>query len=814
MPRPPALAAEMLYRPCDLSLFSFSTTEELAAATEILGQERAVNAIRFGLDIHKPGYNLFVLGDTGSGRHSAVRKLIEQKLDKGPAPCDWCYIYNFAEPNKPRLLNVPAGRGSILKLDMQRFVTELPKAITGAFEGDEYRSRIEAINDNFKSREERSLQSLGQEASEQGIALVRTPHGFMFAPLAGEEPMEQEAFEKLPEAEQKRLGELIAGFTDKLKQLMMKFPRWRRELQAQIKEASRETLSMAVGHLIEELREKYRLLPAVDSFLCDVMHDIVEEGERLRESSANAEDSPTPPPNGMLSTLRYKVNLLVDNTGTEAAPVVTEDNPIYPNLVGRVDHISQMGALLTNFTLIKAGALHRANGGYLILDAFKVLTQPYAWEGLKRALRAQQVRIESLGEAYGFMSASLLDPQPMPLDLKVILIGTRRTYYLLKALDPDFTELFKVAADFESELPRNADSTQLYAQYIATLAQKHAFLPFERAAVARLIEHASRLSSDSERLSTSRWKITDLMTEAHYLASVSQQATVSRENIEQALQAAIHRSDRIRHQYQDEILRETLMIDVSGERIGQINGLAVIALDDFRFAHPVRITATARKGHGDIIDIERETELGGALHTKGVLILSSFLGARYAASHPLSLDASLVFEQSYGEIDGDSASMAELCALISAIAQIPIKQSFAITGSVNQFGEAQAIGGVNEKIEGFFDICEKKRLTGQQGVLIPESNVKHLMLEDKVVTACKAGQFAIYAYRSVDEAIELLTGLAAGDSTSQNAAEEGTVNARIIAALARFSKKGKKGKPRENAAKTREEKANNDEPAS
>jgi lon-related putative ATP-dependent protease len=766
-----ALPAEKLYHACDLSLFTFQTTAELEATTEIIGQERAVDAIGFAIDIQRPGFNLFVLGEPGSGRHSVVRRLLEAKALEEAVPSDWCYVNNFAEPNKPRLLCVPHGRGGQLKRDMQQFGAELAKAIQSAFESDEYRLRVEAINNDFKEKEEKALQELGSAASGDGVVLLRTPHGFVFAPLAGEEAMSHEEFEKLSDDEKSRIGKLIEEYSERLKQLMLQLPRWRRDTQTQIKDASREILRLAVGHLIEELREHYKDLPDVLAFLDEVMNDVVEEGEQLREQPKPEGEGSGTGFGGSLSTLRYQVNVLVDNAGAKGAPVVYEDNPIYPNLVGRVDHIAQMGTLLTNFTLIKPGALHRANGGYIVLDALKLLTQPYAWEGLKRALQASQVRIESLGQAWGLISTISLEPEPMPLTIKVVLIGERRIYYLLKALDPDFAELFKVPADFENELARDAESTRRYADYLATLIKGNSLRPFNREAVARVIEHAARLCEDAERLTANRRQVADLLQEADYRAGEAGHDVVRCEDVESALAARIRRVDRVRSRYQEEILRETLLISVSGERIGQINGLAVLSLDDFMFAHPVRITATVRVGEGDVIDIERETELGGAIHSKGVMILTSFLGARYSRTVPLSLSASLVFEQSYGPVEGDSASLAELCALLSVLANAPIRQSLAVTGSVNQFGDVQAIGAVNEKIEGFFDICKARGVTGKQGVLIPSSNMKHLMLRDEVVAACADGRFHIYAIETVDEAISVLTGLPAESINDQVSAQ-------------------------------------------
>jgi len=771
-----ALDTGKLYQRCDPELFAFHTTEELPATTEIIGQERAVDAIAFGIDIQRPGYNLFVLGDSGSGRHSVVRRILEANAAQEAVPSDWCYINNFTEANKPRLLRVPAGRGSQLKRDMQQFVAELSTAIQSAFESDEYRLRLEAINNAFKEKEERALQELGKAASDDGVVLLRTPHGFVFAPVSGEEAMSHEEFDKLPEAEKARIGKLIEDHSERLRQLMLQLPRWRRDTQTQIKDASREFLSLAVGHLIDELRDNYSDLPEVLAFLDDVTNDVIEEGEQLREQPKSDGEASGSIISGSLSTLRYQVNLLVDNAGISAAPVVYEDNPIYPNLVGRVDHIAQMGTLLTNFTLIKPGALHRANGGYIVLDALKLLMQPYAWEGLKRSLQANQVRIESLGQAWGLVSTISLEPEPMPLKVKVVLIGERRIYYLLKALDPDFAKLFKIPADFENELPRNDASSRQYAEYLATLIRGAGLRPFDREAVARIVEHAARLCEDAERLTANRRQMLDLLQESDHWAGKAGRKSVQCEDVETALAARIRRVDRIRCKYQEEILRNTLLISVTDSRVGQVNGLAVLSLDDFMFAHPVRITATARVGEGDVIDIEREAELGGPIHSKGVMILSSFIGARYSRTVPLSLAASLVFEQSYGPVEGDSASMAELCALLSVLSDVPIRQSLAITGSVNQFGDMQAIGAVNEKIEGFFDICQARGLTGGQGVLIPASNVKHLMLRREVVSACAAGKFFVYAAHNVDEAIELLTGIPVE-----------TINTKVAAQLAELS---------------------------
>ncbi len=787
MPQIPPVSAQSLLRRCDPALMDFETTAELTDSADIVGQSRALGAVSFGIDIKQPGFNLFVLGDPGSGRHAAVRRLLEAKAAGEPAPSDWCYVNNFSDPNKPRLLRLPPGRGDQLKHDMQQFVAELAKAISAAFESEEYRVRIEAIQEEFKQREESALRELGQASGEKGIALLRTPHGFVFAPIKGEETMGPEEFEKLPDEEKTRIGHLIEEYGERLHKLMHQFPQWRREMQVRIKEASREALGLAVGHLIEELKERYTDLLNVLEFLDEVMRDVIESGEELREQPKTEGDMSGVIVSGSISLARYQVNLLVDNGAAKAAPVIFEDNPIYPNLVGRVDSVAHMGTLVTNFSMIKPGALQRANGGYLVLDAAKVLTQPYAWEGLKRALRSAQLRIESLGQVFGFASTLPLEPEAMPLNVKVVLVGERILYYLLKEYDPEFEELFKVGADFESDVARNEPNMRSYGRFLGMLARHYGLRPFDRHAVARMIEHSARLAGDSEKLSASTRRLSDLMQEASHHAGQAARLVVGREDVEAALDAQRHRASRLHESLQEQILRDNLLIASSGGHVGQVNGLAVIDLGDFMFAHPVRITATARIGEGDVIDIERESELGGSIHSKGVMILSAFLAARYARSLPLSLSASLVFEQSYGPVEGDSASLAELCALLSALASVPIRQSLAITGSVNQYGRVQPIGGVNEKIEGFFDICKARGLSGEQGVVIPQSNVKHLMLREDVVAACVEGKFHVYAVEDVDQAVELLTGVPAGEPDAQGLVPEGTINYLVATQLAELT---------------------------
>ncbi|WP_126446546.1 Lon protease family protein [Sulfuricystis multivorans] len=783
---PAPLSPDQLGQRCDPAQLGFATTDEVLLSPAGIAQQRARAALHFALETRAPGFNAFLLGEPGYGRHRLVARLLDELAPRQAVPPDLCYVYNFADSNRPRLLILPPGRGARLKADMQRFVAELAKAIAAAFESDTFRGQAEALQEEYKEREDQALRRLGQTASENGIALLRTPQGFMFAPLKGEETMGPDDFEALPDAEKERLNKLIEAYGEKLRELLHQFPRWRRELQARLLALSRETMTLAVGHLIEELKAHYVDLINVVAFLDEVMRDVVDSAEELRETKGEAE-GPVGAMAGNLPLSRYQVNLLIDHGATQGAPIVFEDPPSFQNLIGRVDHIAHMGTLITHFTMIRAGALQRANGGYLVLDADKLLGQPYAWEGLKRALRARQVRIESLGQIFGLLSTLTIEPEPIPLDLKVILIGERHLYYLLKEYDPEFEQLFKVAADFDDVVPREAPTITGYASFIASEVRAKQLRPFDAAAVARVIDHAARLADDAARLTTATRQIADLLVEADFHAAQAQHPVVGAADVDDALAARRARSERLQRLGIDEIRRGVRLIDLAGSQVGQINGLVVYDLAGERFGQPVRISATIRLGEGEVIDIEREAELGGPIHSKGVMILASFLAARYARLQPFSLTASLVFEQSYGPVEGDSASLAELAALLSALANAPIRQGIAVTGSVNQFGQVQAIGGVNEKVEGFFDTCQATGLTGEQGVIIPIANLEHLMLRPDVVEACAAGRFHLWAVANVDQAIELLTGVPAGMPDEQGNIPPGTINYLIAVQLAEMA---------------------------
>ena len=783
MTTPSPLSLEDLAHRCDARQFAFATTEELEDLGIVPGQERATEAIELAVGIEREGYNLFVMGRAGCGRHTLVRQRIEARAKSAPRPSDWVYVNNFVLPHRPIAIELPPGRGAGLSADMTRLVEELRSNIPAVFEGDEYRSKADSIDAEFKERHEKAFSGLGDEAMSQGVALLRTPAGFSFAPVKEGEVIGADEFAKLPESEQQRIKSAIEALQTKLERLIRDTMRWRKERLERVHELNREMTLYAVGHLVDELKQSYAAWPRVVEYLDAVQHDVLENADDFRKQ----DEEPSPIARLMQheepSLRRYQVNVLVDNGAPDGTPVVYADHPTLQNLVGRVDHISRLGTLVTDFALIKPGALHRANGGYLLIDAIRLLTQPFAWEGLKRALLRHQIRIESLGEVYGLVSTLSLEPEPIPLKLKVVLVGERMLFYLLQAYDPDFDKLFRVAADFEEHFERNPETSLLFARFIATRARADGLLPLERDAVARVLDFGSRTAGDTRKVTANVESMIELLHEADHRARQDGNTAIGAASIQGAIDAQRHRAGRLRAQVQEAILRGKVLIDTAGAAVGQINGLSVFDLGDFAFAEPVRITATTRLGEGQVIDIQREAELGGAIHSKGVMILSSFLAARFSGNLPHSLAASLVFEQTYGHVDGDSASLAELCALLSSLADAPIRQGYAVTGSINQLGEVQPIGAVNEKIEGFFDICLARGLTGEQGVLIPAANVDHLMLRDEVIAAAAAGTFRIFAVRTVDEAIELLTGVPAGSPLDAAAGAPFSLNGRVAARL-------------------------------
>lgn len=783
------LKPDDLYTSCHPEMIPYELTSDAAATPAVVpGQQRALEAIEFGIGMHRDNYNLYVAGSNGLGKHALVNRLLRHLAAGQETPPDWCYVNNPGGFYAPNALKLPAGMGQQLRQNMSRLISDLSMAVPAAFESDEYRTRVQQIEDQSEEKKERTLGELADRALGQGVLLTRTESGYTLSPTNSDQPMEADEFRQLRQVEQDRIEALIDELKQELKAILLKIPAWAKEAMEKLRELNGSLASSTVDQYFPELLKKYATLPEVTAYLDSLHNDLVANIEDFLpdESADSGVDNRQQPASAELQ--RFEVNVLVDNSQLQGAPVIYEDNPTYNNLAGRIEHIAEYGALTTNFSLIKPGALHRANGGYLILDADKILNQDFAWELLKRALYAKEIRIETLEHALSLVNTISLEAETIPLEIKVILVGSHTIYGLLKSHDPEFDELFKVMVDFASDLERDEASTQQFAALIANMVRHNNLLSVTRDAAARIIEYASREADDAEKLSLHLGCIKDLLLESDYWARREKHLQISRSDVQQAIDARLRRSDQLREIMHEEIQRDTVLIDTSGNCIGQVNALTVIHSGDFSFGQPSRITATAHLGDGKVMDIEREVEMGGPIHSKGVLILSSCLAHRYAQKQTLAFGGTLVFEQNYAEVEGDSASIAEFCALLSALTQLPIQQDLAVTGSMNQFGQVQAIGGVNQKIEGFYDICRTRGLTGGQGVIIPHANIKHLMLRQDVVDAVAEKQFHINAIDEVDEALELLTGLTAGDMDENGCYPEGTINALVVERLDQLHK--------------------------
>ncbi|WP_431023480.1 Lon protease family protein [Halomonas sp. H5] len=780
------LEVARVFRACPESRFAFQSTAELVPLDPLSGHRRASEALDFGAAMRPRGFNLFVLGEAEHLARQLVLPYLEARAAEGKAPPDCCYLHNFDDPSTPRQLRLPAGMGRVLRGDIEQLVEELRVAIPAIFDSDEYQNRLQELKQAMGERQRDLIEAVRREAREHDIVLLSTPNGFSLAPAEGDGMMSPEAYEKLPKDDRERIEGTVEILQRKLQQAIRQMPRLAHELRQQIQILKEEMLQSVIAAPLEELEDRYREQAGVIAHFA-----AIREALLLHLEAFLAED-PEIPPEAIFS--RCQLNLLVDNGPCEGAPVVQVGLPSHQHLVGRIEHHVHQGTLLTDFSLIRAGALHRANGGYLVLDARALLQQPGAWETLKRALRAGEIRTESLEQAYGLISTVTLEPEPIPLEVKVVLCGERHFYYLLSEHDPEFLELFKVQADLDDELPWHDAFLEEYARLIATLARAAGLPPLDPSGVAAVIERAARLAGDQQRLMAQARPLDDLLAEAAHWAGDA--AVIRRAHVEQAVVQQRRRAGRVYELSQERIHRGTVMIATDGEVVGQVNGLSVLQLGGFAFGQPSRITATARPGPGQVVDIEREAKLGGRIHTKAVMILSRWLADRYAPRGALSLSASLAFEQSYGGIEGDSASVAEACVLVSAIAGVPLTQSLAVTGSINQHGEVQAVGGVNEKVEGFFAVCREAGLAGQ-GVILPAANVPHLMLDGEVREALAEGRFFLYAVGHLDEALELLTGQVPGSRGADGDFPEGSLNARVVARLESFrlalKRQGKQG---------------------
>lgn len=757
----------------------FKSTDELDSYIGILGQERATSAIGFGVAMHRSGYNIYVMGESGTGRMSYLKKYLETEAGHHGSPDDWVYVNNFDDPRKPRVLRLPAGLANQLQKDFEQFIDRLLMTFPAAFENPTYQQRKGVIERDFNKRYDQAIDQIEQEALKKNIALYRDSGSLSFTPMNEGKAMNETEFALLPDRQREKFNNDISELETTLNDALVELPQWKRESNEKLQALNRKTIDQALDPLLKPLHKDYSnqkdILAYLDSVKQHLHRSVVEllADERTLESREEINKRST------LEEL-YSPNLLVAHDSQPRTPVIYESHPSYKNLFGRIEYASEMGALITNYRQICPGSLHLANGGYLLLEASKLLEEPFAWDALKRALKEQQLKIESPYSEMGLLNTTTLNPETIPLDVKVILIGSRDIYYILQQLDNDFHEMFRVLVDFDDQIPRTPESTRAFAQLLKNRADTEGYPPLTASAVARMIEHSCRLTENQSQLSAKIGELFDLLAEADFIRRQNRGRKINHDHINQALAAKAERTGRISRQILQEVLEGSILIDTEGEKVGKINGLTVLSAGDSYFGSPARITATVYPGSQGIVDIEREVALGQAIHSKGVMILTGYLGSCYARNFPLTLSANLTMEQSYGYVDGDSASMAELCCLISALTGIPIKQGFAITGSMNQHGEVQAIGGVNEKIEGFFDLCQARGLTGEQGVIIPAANRRNLMLNLKVVDAVKAGQFHIYGVNHVEQALEILTGHKPGSLNDKGEYSRHSINYKVV----------------------------------
>jgi lon-related putative ATP-dependent protease len=757
---------------------------------EIIGQERAVRALKFGLGIKDHGFNIYVAGYPGTGRKTAVKNFVEELAKGKPVPPDWCYVNNFSNQYEPKAVQLPAGKGKEFRDSVKSLIENIRTALPKAFESEDYASRREATIRILEKQRKELIDKLNAKAQQEGFVIQSTPIGLLLIPVINGKPLSQEELIGLPQETKDKIQEKREKLESELRNTMRQFLDMERKIGEALKKLNREVALYAIGHLVEGLIEKYAGNAEITDYLNDVQNDILDNLSQFIKQGEPQQRMPFPVPWMRESRFRkYAVNVVVDNSDCKGAPVVMETNPNYQNLVGRTEKEAQFGALVTDFTMIRGGSLHKANNGFLIIPVEELLQNPFSYEGLKRALRDEKIVIEEPQERYGFISTKSLKPEPIPLTAKVILIGNPFLYQQLFILDSDFKELFKVKAEFDTTMARTEENVKKYAAFVCMLCEKEKLKHLDGSALAQLVEYSQRIAEDQQKLSTRFAEVADLVREANFYATEENSNLVTGNHVEKAIEEKIYRSKLIQEKVQEMIERGILLIDTDVEKVGQVNGLSVMGLGDFAFGSPSRVTASIGLGREGVVDIEREAKMGGPIHTKGVLILSGYLNEKYARDKPLSLSARLVFEQSYGGVEGDSASSTELYALLSALSGLPIKQRIAVTGSVNQKGEVQAIGGVNEKIEGFFEVCKAKGLTGQQGVMIPYSNIQNLMLKEEIVDAVKVGKFHIYSAKTIDEGIEVLTGVKAGERRQDGTFEEETVNYRVDKQLKEMAEK-------------------------
>lgn len=796
---------------CDPSLFPFKTTGELTPLEEVVGQERALKSLDFGLGLNNHGYNIYVLGEGGTGKASTVKAILEKKAKDEPVPDDWCYVYNFSDPDRPKAFNLPPGNGCVLHNDMRGLVETLKRDIPRVFESKDYESHRDEILDGQQERTKALFYRLEQGAQEKGFVVKKSVSGLSVMPAKDGKAMPQEEFDKLPRARKVTLEAELKTLQDALSDVIREARTIEKETKERIHALDREVVQYVVNPLMNELLEKYKEFKNVAGYLKEVKEDVLDNIEDFRPK-----EEITLPIGGLKlprtepTFERYQVNLIVNNEETRGAPVVVETNPTYYNLFGHIEHRVQFGVATTDFTMIKAGSVHRANGGYLVVNALDILRNIFVYDALKRMIKTREARIEDVWEQYRLMSTTTLKPGPIPVDIKVVVIGEPFIYYLLYNRDTEYRKLFKVKADFDNTMPSEKDNMMRYAQFVAARVKERGLLPFEASGVARIVEYGSRLASDKEKLSARFGAVENLVLEASYWAGVEGRKTVTAEDVDRARDEMVYRNSKIEDKLREYIKEDTLMVATEGSIVGQVNGIAVIDLGDYAFGKPSRITARTFMGDAGVVNIEREVKLGGRIYNKAHMILSSFLGERFGQSFPLTLSASVCFEQLYEGVEGDSATCTELYALLSNLSGVPIDQGFAVTGSMNQRGEVQPVGGVNEKIEGFFEVCKAKGLTGSQGVIIPRRNVKNLMLKNELIEAVRDGKFSIYPIEMVDEGLEILTATPVGARGPDGKFPEGTVSCLVEKRLLKLAKSYKEfGRPKAAKKAERKEEVNN-----
>ncbi len=754
------------------------STKDLVPLTEIIGQERAVRALKFGLGIKNHGFNMYVAGYPGTGRKTAVKSFVEAQAKTMPVPSDWCYVNNFGNQYEPKAIQLPPGKGKEFREDMKNYVENVKNALPKAFESEDYLARREGTLRDLENKRKTLIDEMNVKAQQEGFVIQTTPVGLLLIPVLDGKPLTDAEMVALPQKTKDKLDEKREKLETEFRNTMRQLIDMERRIRDALKGLNKEVALYAIGSQVQSLMEKYQSNNNVTDHLKAVETDILDNLQAFarRDGELQKQLPFTMPWMKEEPYKKYEVNVIIDNSETKGAPVVVETNPTYHNLLGRTEKEAQFGALTTDFSMIRGGAIHRANGGYLILPVEDLLRNPLSYDGLKRDLRDGNMTIEEPEERYGFLSVKTLKPKPIPLSAKVILIGDPNIYQMMFSLDPDFRELFKVKAEFDTTMARIDTNIKQYAEFVCGLCERESLKHLNGGGLAKLIEYSSRIIEDQYKLSTHFSLIADIIRESNYYATQDNSEVIEADHVMKAIEEKIYRSKLMQEKIQEMISRGFFLIDTSDRKVGQVNGLSVMELGDFAFGTPSRVTVSIGLGREGVIDIEREAKMGGPIHTKGVLIISGYINDKYARDKPLSLSARLVFEQNYSGVEGDSASSTELYCILSALSGLPIRQNIAVTGSVNQKGEVQAIGGVNEKIEGFFEICKIRGLTGEQGVLIPESNIQNLMLKEEILEAVKAGHFSVYSVKTIDEGIEVLTGTKSGQRRSDNTYEENTVN--------------------------------------